>query len=75
MTFYCEATGNPPPRITWSKADGHIPADRIEEPSLGSLRIIHIQLEDDGIYICTAQNSKGSVTAQVSLQIEGNFHI
>lgn len=70
-TFYCAASGNPSPTITWGKLDGSIPADRRQEPSPGSLRIVNLQLGDDGIYVCTAQNSAGSITAQAFLRIQG----
>lgn len=73
VTFYCTALGNPSPTITWSKLAGSIPADRRQEPSPGSLRIINLQADDDGIYICTAQNFMGNVTAQVFLRIQGEF--
>lgn len=59
--------------ITWSKLDGNIPADRREEPSPGALRIINLKPEDDGIYICTAQNILGNITAQAFLRIQGDL--
>ena len=72
-TFYCAASGNPSPTITWSKLSGSIPADRRQEPSPGSLRIVNLQPGDDGIYVCTAQNSEGSITAQAFLRIQGGL--
>lgn len=72
-TFYCTATGSPSPTITWSKLGGSIPADRRQEPSPGSLRIIDLQPGDDGIYICTASNFLGNVTAQAFLHIQGDL--
>ena len=71
-TFYCAASGNPSPTITWSKLNGNISADRRQEPSPGSLRIVNLQPGDIGIYVCTAQNSEGSITAQAFLRIQGS---
>ncbi|KAK2566723.1 Hemicentin-1 [Acropora cervicornis] len=71
VTFSCRASGNPFPLITWTKLVGSIPSDRRQEPSPGSLRIINLQLEDEGIYICTAQNLVGNITAKAFLRIEG----
>ena len=74
-TFYCAADGIPPPTITWSKLGGIIAADRREEPYPGALRIIDLQPEDDGVYICTAENILGNRTAQAFLRIQGDFII
>ena len=71
VTFYCAATGSPSPTITWSKLRGTIPGDRREEPSPGSLRIVNLQPEDDGIYICAAQNFLRNI-AQAFLRIQGD---
>lgn len=71
VTFYCAATGSPFPTIRWSKLGGVIPADRREEPSPGSLRIVNLQPGDDGIYICAAQNFLSSISAQAFLRIQG----
>lgn len=57
----------------WSKLGGIIAADRREEPSPGALRIVNLQPEDDGTYICTAHNILGNITAQAFLYIEGDF--
>lgn len=74
-TFYCAADGIPSPTITWSKLGGIIAADRREEPSPGALRIVNLQPEDDGVYICTAQNIRGNRTTQAFLHIQGDFII
>jgi len=71
VTFSCRASGNPFPLIIWTKLVGSIPSDRRQEPSPGSLRIINLRLEDEGIYICTAQNLVGNITAKAFLRIEG----
>ena len=73
VTFYCSATGSPSPTVTWSKLGGIIPADRQQEPSPGSLRIINLQPSDDGTYVCTAQNFLGKITAHAFLRIQGDF--
>lgn len=71
VTFYCAASGNPSPKITWRKFQGSLPADRRQEPSPGSLRIVNLQPEDDALYLCTAQNLVAVLTAAAFLRIEG----
>lgn len=52
VTFTAVATGNPAPTYFWS-LDGNI----ISGSSSGSLTISGIQLNDQGIYTCSAENS------------------
>ena len=73
VTFYCSVAGSPSPTVTWSKLGGIIPADRQQEPSPGSLRIINLQPNDDGTYVCTAQNFLGKITAHAFLRIQGDL--
>uniref|UniRef100_A0A914RK28 Ig-like domain-containing protein n=1 Tax=Parascaris equorum TaxID=6256 RepID=A0A914RK28_PAREQ len=43
----CSASGNPAPKVSWSKQDGQ-------------LRLKHVTLADSGIYECIASNNVGA---------------
>ena len=75
ITFHCRATGVPTPSISWGKMTGQFPSDRSDEPSPGSLRIVDVKPSDQGLYVCAAANSEGTVAAQVYLRIEGGSKI
>ena len=67
----CEATGSPPPTISWSKRGGRLPYDH--QVSGGVLTIPALAAEDTGEYVCTAQNRFGSAQVIVDLQIGGEY--
>ena len=66
VTIGCGATGQPQPRITWSKAFGTLPMDRAEVIE-GTLTIYSVTKKDRGTYICRAENILGSAA--------GTFHL
>ncbi|XP_057655879.1 papilin isoform X11 [Diorhabda carinulata] len=71
-TLRCAVSGNPNPRIRWSKdnieIDGTQPRYRIKLDQ--SLQIITLHKTDSGIYLCTASNGVGqSITNQVKLEV------
>ena len=66
VTIACNATGQPQPSITWSKAVGGLPKDRTEVKK-GKLTINKVEKKDRGTYICKAENILGSTTALVQL--------
>ena len=57
----CSAEGTPTPQIEWRRQDG-IPLDkgRFTQLSNGSLYVKPVYPQDDGTYICTFRQSKGS---------------
>ncbi|VEN50612.1 unnamed protein product [Callosobruchus maculatus] len=68
----CAVTGNPTPKIKWSKGniliDGTQPRYRIKLDQ--SLQIITLHKTDSGIYLCTAENSLGEpVTNEIKLDV------
>ncbi|XP_038001179.1 immunoglobulin superfamily member 10 [Motacilla alba alba] len=70
----CEATGNPPPTIQWTKiptgrdaADGG--AGRWSVLPNGTLAIARAGLQDGGQYLCTAANALGSARLLVTLAV------
>ena len=66
VTISCIVTGQPPPKITWSKAAGNVPAGRIHVQD-GTLKIFKVTRKDGGVYICKAENILGSVTDTAQL--------
>ena len=66
VTISCTVTGQPTPRITWSKAGGSLPGGRIHVQD-GTLKIFKVTRKDGGIYICKAENILGSATDTAQL--------
>ena len=63
MTLNCSADGNPPPVISWT---------RVSDNSAVVFPLINIELQHEGTYRCTANNSVGSaVTRDVSIVVKG----
>ena len=64
VTIACNATGQPHPNITWSKALGSLPKDKAKVTN-GALTIYHVAKNDGGIYMCKAENILGRDTSTV----------
>ncbi|PNJ20156.1 PXDN isoform 5 [Pongo abelii] len=61
VDFQCEAKGNPPPVIAWTKGGSQLSVDRRHLVlSSGTLRISGVALHDQGQYECQAVNIIGS---------------
>ncbi|XP_049843588.1 basement membrane-specific heparan sulfate proteoglycan core protein isoform X30 [Schistocerca gregaria] len=64
----CVASGEPTPAITWSKANEELSSS---SQAVGPvLRIPNIQVQDRGIYICTAESPSGTSQASAVLEVE-----
>ena len=59
VTIACKATGQPSPKITWSKVGGSLPGGRIHVQN-ETLKIFKVTKKNSGTYICKAQNILGS---------------
>ena len=68
VTIACNAVGKPRPSITWSKSVGSLPKDRTEVRN-GTLKIYSLAREDNGIFICKAENTLGSATDTAHLMV------
>ncbi|CAH3036554.1 unnamed protein product, partial [Porites lobata] len=68
VTMACTATGQPSPKITWSKAVGSLPGDRIKVQG-GTMKIYSVKKKDGGVYICKAENILGLATDTTQLTV------
>ncbi|XP_045912374.1 basement membrane-specific heparan sulfate proteoglycan core protein-like isoform X7 [Micropterus dolomieu] len=63
LELNCFAHGNPPPKVTWTRASGHLSSNH---QVLGSqLRILSATPEDSGEYICQVQGNHGNQGSHV----------
>ncbi|XP_036071174.1 roundabout homolog 1 isoform X2 [Oryzias melastigma] len=68
--FYCQATGDPPPAVVWSREGGALPNGRYLVKPDHTLQLFYITAQDAGKYTCTAANDAGKVTASAHLLVE-----
>ncbi|KAG7488082.1 hypothetical protein MATL_G00030720 [Megalops atlanticus] len=75
VSFVCQATGDPKPRVSWNKKGKKVNSQRIEtiEFDEGAGAVLRIQPlrapRDENIYECVAENSEGEVTVTAKLSI------
>nr|XP_012807460.2 hemicentin-2 [Jaculus jaculus] len=72
VTLDCQAQGFPPPLVTWTK-DSHplLPvSDRRDLLPSGSLRLAEAQVDDNGLYECTASNPAGAASRRYVLGVQ-----
>ncbi|KAI5620888.1 intercellular adhesion molecule 5 precursor [Silurus asotus] len=67
VSLICTAEGNPEPELNWS-IQSQIKATGRQQTTL---TIVQVSLADAGVYTCTATNSLGDDTREVSLIVEG----
>ncbi|XP_051902192.1 roundabout homolog 1 isoform X2 [Hippocampus zosterae] len=68
--FYCQAKGDPPPAVVWSRERGPLPNGRYLINPDQTLQIHYVTAQDAGKYTCTAVNDVGVVTATAQLLVE-----
>ena len=68
LTIDCTATGQPQPKITWSKLGGVLPKGRNEVMD-AALKIYQVTRNDGGVYTCRAHNILGSATGMAQLMV------
>ncbi|XP_068205802.1 protein amalgam-like isoform X2 [Palaemon carinicauda] len=70
VTLECEADGNPPATITWTRRQGHLPSGALSEKGL-SIIINDVDRYVEGNYICTASNGIGEPSsADMTIEVE-----
>ncbi|XP_077085859.1 WAP, Kazal, immunoglobulin, Kunitz and NTR domain-containing protein 2-like [Siphateles boraxobius] len=74
-SFLCEVAGRPKPEITWEKQHGNVVMKpnhvhgNVVVTNIGQLVIYNAQLQDAGVYTCTASNPGGSILAHFPLSV------
>ncbi|XP_015228535.1 PREDICTED: receptor-type tyrosine-protein phosphatase S-like isoform X3 [Cyprinodon variegatus] len=75
VSFVCQATGDPKPKVSWNKKGKKVNSQRIEtiEFDEGAGAVLRIQPlrapRDENIYECVAENSAGEITVNAKLSI------
>ncbi|XP_044056869.1 receptor-type tyrosine-protein phosphatase S isoform X14 [Siniperca chuatsi] len=75
VSFVCQATGDPKPRVSWNKKGKKVNSQRIEtiEFDEGAGAVLRIQPlrapRDENIYECVAENIEGEITVNAKLSI------
>ena len=70
IEFRCEVSGDPEPEVSWHREDGQISEDRAVIKR-GRLSIARATPQDEGIYICEANNAVGRISINVALSVHG----
>ncbi|KAM4612748.1 LOW QUALITY PROTEIN: contactin-4 [Polymixia lowei] len=72
----CFALGNPVPSISWRRADGNPLPGKIKiNHSNGVLEIPYFRPEDEGLYECVAENTRGRNVAKGQLIFRNVEHL
>ena len=74
LVWDCQATGTPRPIIIWKKNRTDVNPgfpSRVTILANGSLMIINVREEDEGLYQCHASNRLGEHVVQAALVIRG----
>lgn len=73
VTLECSATGQPQPRVSWTKGDRTpLPSDsRINITPSGGLYIQNVEQADGGQYTCFASNNVDTIHATAHIIVQG----
>lgn len=73
VTLECSATGQPQPRVTWTRGDrSTLPSNpRISITPLGGLYIQNVNQDDGGQYTCYASNNIDTIHATAYIIVQG----
>ena len=74
-SLLCSASGNPAPRVTWSRKNGVLPRNRSKVTTEGLMQIDDARFEDAGRYKCLAQNILGRKEEVASLVVQSRFSV
>ena len=66
----CEVGGDPNPTILWHREDGTLPQGRTRIQN-GKLNIQNVSPKDEGVYVCEAQNTVGTISVSASVAVHG----
>lgn len=71
----CRVGGEPTPKILWHRDSGEMPIGRVRLLDDKTLSIEHVTLDDEGVYVCDADNPVGSVSARATITVHGKLYI
>lgn len=76
VTLECSATGQPQPRVSWTRGDRTpLPSDaRITITPSGGLFIQNVVQADGGQYTCFASNNVDTIHATAYIIVQGRMH-
>ena len=69
IRFDCFLGGEPSPMAIWRRDNGKMPIGRARIFDDKSLEISNVVANDEGIYICEAENVIGRISAKASLTV------
>ena len=69
VTFYCNATGNPSPNITWTRANSSAVISFSE-----MFHMEAVKRNESGSYICHASNGFGTHNTSCSVDVQCKLH-
>ena len=78
LWLHCNATGDPKPKISWSKEEqggDKLDEERFIEHANGTLHIKNVRLEDQGGYYCIAANRGKLRQSKFSLVVESKLNL
>lgn len=70
ISLDCEVGGDPNPTVLWHREDGTLPQGRTSIQN-GKLKIDKVTPKDEGVYICEAQNTVGTISVSATLVVLG----
>jgi len=71
--FACRVGGDPEPEILWRRNDGKMPIGRAHILNDKSLHIERVNPQDQGTYICDAENGVGAISASATLTVHCEY--
>ena len=71
VALFCSATGNPAPKVSWSRVNGSLPSSRTKLTSDGLLQIKNVRQGDAGK--CLAHNILGEEEKIATLVVQSRF--
>ncbi|RXG69829.1 Protein sax-3, partial [Armadillidium vulgare] len=74
LEMVCRVGGDPRPEVFWERVSpGELPVERMTQEESGQvLRIRHATPEDQGQYVCKAENPVGAVKANITLKVHSH---
>ena len=71
-SLQCSASGNPAPKVVWSRVNGSLPVGRSGVFG-GKLEVQNSEMNDSGVYQCEATNILGGARKRVQLVVNGEW--